>query len=192
MIGLLGLVLVLASGCSLLVPGKPQTSGDPVSAILATQQQVQDQIRQAMQQAAEQMKVSLQLDTFVFVSRYDFTAASALVSSFDSLVFEDPVNRVADLGLVFLSLPPKANIPVGFFKVRVFILQSKVELLDANGQPVISLPMERVGYVDGSSNPMILVTGCDITIPYNQIRQPANSQTLSVAVRFSWCDKLIH
>ncbi len=188
---LLAALLLTVSGCSLFGPPKPVTPKDPVSAVISGSQQLHDQVRRALQQAAEQINLPIQIDTFLFASRDDFVVASALVNPFDEIIYIDEFNRTADLGVIFLSLPPRANVPVGFFKVRAFITQSRVELLDSAGQPVITLPLERLGYITGSSKPMIQVTGCEVTLPYNQIHQEGGRQTIQVAVRLSWCERLI-
>ena len=187
-------ILVLGlSGCGLTGSTDTGTTPtDPIAAVSAANQVVRDNVRFAMQQAAERFGMPVQLDSFEFISRDDFSVASALIAGFDQpLGLIDDSNRVADLGLVYLDVPAALGIPRGFYKVRAYILQSRADLLNEAGQPVVALPLERFSLVGGSNKPMIINSGCDVMFIYNQPRQTSPNLTIEVSVRVDWCAKLI-
>jgi len=153
---------------------------------------IRENARFAMLQSAEAIGLPIQVDSFKFVSGDNFSVASALVQGFDQpLNFADESNRIVDLGVIYLNVPPSMGIPVGYYKVRAFILQSRAELIDASGQPVVALPLEKFSVVTGSNKPMILSSGCDVLFIYNQPRQQSPNITVEVAVRVDWSPKLI-
>ena len=192
---ILALTTVTLSSCSFFGSSNNsgnQTPTDPLSAVVAANQVVRENVRLAMQQSAQAIGLPIQLDSFRFVSGDNFNVASALVQGFDQpLNFFDDNNRIVDLGVIYVDVPASMGIPRGFYKVRAFILQSRAELINAAGQPVVALPLEKFSVLTGSNKPMIQASGCDVLFIYNQPRQQSPNITVEVAVRIDWCPKLI-
>ncbi len=181
------LVLILAlvvSGCSLFSPpSPPPPSSDPIALLLSADSDMKEQVRRAMARAAERAGISIQLSNLVYLSRDDLTVAHALVVDFDSLRLLEP-NRVGDVGLAFLSLPASVGVPTGFYKIRIFVLEAKAELLDAQGGVVAVFPLERAQETPGS-RPLISVTNCRVTLIYQQVSQGV--PPIQAAVPLDWC-----
>lgn len=186
------LVLVLSS-CSLTGPTNTNRgASDPFGSMGSLSQLVRGDVTLAMQQAAEQLNIPIQTGSIAFAARDEFSVASALVNPFSTpLNFVDENNRIVDLGIIYASVPARVGLPIGFYKVRAYILQSRADLIDASGQPILAVPLERAGYVSGSNKPMMMVTGCSVQFIYNQVRQPSPHQTVEVAFRLDWCETLI-
>lgn len=183
----LALVVMTVSACSLLNPPQPSTTGNPLQTMYTANQELRGRMERALGQAAESLRVSVRKDNIVFVSRDDLAVAHALVSGFDTLRLTEP-DRIADVGLVYLQLPTKTRIPQGFYKVRIFTLEAKSQLLDANGQAVAVLPLEKADDLP-SSRPQIEVTGCRVTLIYQQAQQPLGPPPIQAAVPIDWCER---
>jgi hypothetical protein len=184
---LLLLVAFTVGACSLVSPppASPPPVSDPVLALLSADQGMKEQVRLAMQRAAEAASISIQLDKFVYVSRDDVVAAHALVTGFDSLRLQEP-NRVGDLGFAFLSLPTPLGIPKGFYKIRVFVRETKAELINAQGNTVATLPLEQ-GHEQASVRPLLYITGCRVTLIYQQANPGGGIIPIQAAVPMDWC-----
>jgi hypothetical protein len=187
------LMAIILSSCSFTGSAPTnQGSSDPMATMGSLGQLVRGDVTQSMQQAAERLGLPIQTNSITYLSRDEFSVASGLVNPFDTpLDFLDETNRIVDLGVVYVSVPARVGVPTGFYKVRAYILQSRAELIDASGQPMLAVPLERVGFVTGSNRPMIMTTGCDVSFIYNQIRQPSPHQTVEVSFSLDWCDSLI-
>lgn len=184
---LLVLVAFVMNACSLVSspPPPPPVSGDPLAALMSANQAMKEQVRLAMQRAAEAAGISIQLDNFAYVSRENVVAAHALVTGFDSLRLQQP-NRVGDLGFAFLSLPASLGIPAGFYRIRVFVQETKAELINAQGNTVATLPLEQ-GREQASSSPMLYITGCRVTLIYQQANPGQGIIPIQAAIPLDWC-----
>jgi hypothetical protein len=187
---LMVLVTFALSACSLFSPSPPPPPpvSDPLASLVSADQGAKEQIRGAMQRAAEMAGLSIQSHNFVYASRDDVVVVHALVTGFDSLRLQEP-NRVGDVGFVFVSLPPDGGIPRGFYKVRIFVFEAKAQLIDAQGNAVAVLPLER-GHELSSSRPLVYVTGCRVTLIYQQVAPGAGIIPIQAAVPLDWCKSI--
>lgn len=179
-------VVAAVSACSLLnPPAPPSPPSNPLMALSSADEQLREQVKLAMQRAAEEAGISIQANNLVFVSRDDIVVAHALVTGFDSLKLQQP-NRVADVGFAFLALPAQLGVPRGFYKVRVFVPEARAELINADGSPVAVFPLEQ-GHELSSSRPLIYATGCRVTLIYQQVKQGLGITPIEAAVPLDWC-----
>jgi len=92
------------------------------------------------------------------------------VKGFETLRLREP-NRVGDVGLAFLALPPRAGLPPGFYKVTIRVLEAKANLWNVESRRTVTVPLER-GQALPSPRPIAYVTGCRLELIYP--RPPAH------------------
>ncbi len=194
--GLLAIALALVLGvlgCSLFAPpSEPQAGEDQALAelrrgLLSQDGQGRERVRRALQQAARAARIELDESSFLYVSRDDLLVVHALVKGFETLRLKEP-NRVGDVGLAFLALPPQAGLPPGFYKVTIRVLEAKASLWNVESRRTVTVPLER-GQALPSPRPIAYVTGCRLELIYQQADPGHGLPPIQAAVVLDWCPR---
>ena len=192
---LAGLAFGVTACTSLFGTSPPPPPPPPAEILEGANQELRAAITDAMLRAAEGLELPIDKDRIVFVSRDDLLVAHTPVSGFETL--EVGSDGVADVGLVYLSLPVTANVkqftgerkPIvpDFYVVRIYPPQSKVTLLNAFGRPGASLRLDKARTWP-SPRPQIDVTGCKVLLRYVQEQIFLGPPPIRAEIPLDWCE----
>lgn len=195
-IGTMAGVALGTTACASLFGTSPSpTPAMPSEIIEEANRELRAAITDAMLRAADELGLPIDGDRIVFVSRDDLLVAHTPVSGFETL--EVGSDGVADVGLVYLSLPVTAGVkqftgerkPIvpDFYVVRIYPPQSKVALLNVHGRPGATLRLDRASTWP-SPRPQIDVTGCKVVLRYVQEQVFLGPPPIRAEVPLDWCE----
>jgi hypothetical protein len=95
-------------------------SATPVDAVKGADSQLRSSIASEMTKEAARRGLSIQSDKIVYATRDDVIAANTGLQGIENIT-EDQLASGADVGFVYVSMPPGGGLATGYYTVRLFL-----------------------------------------------------------------------